>query len=76
MYNNSWLIYIIYHGVKKTSFLSSLGNKVKSAFEYGMAAKGLFDMGKGIYQGVSTYGPAIYNGLRAIVITAATVASL
>ena len=33
---------------KKPSFLSSLGNKVKSAFEYGMAAKGLFDMGKGI----------------------------
>ena len=61
---------------KKPSFLSSLGNKVKSAFEYGMAAKGLFDMGKGIYQGVSTYGPAIYNGLRAIGPTAATVATL
>ena len=38
-----------------------------------MAAKGLFDMGKGIYQGVSTYGPAIYNGLRGIGPTAATV---
>ena len=61
---------------KKPSFLSSLGNKVQSAFEYGMAAKGLFDMGKGIYQGVSTYGPAIYNGLRAIGPTAATVAAL
>ena len=61
---------------KKPSFLSSLGNKVKDAFEYGMAAKGLFDMGKGIYQGVSTYGPAIYNGLRAIGPTAATVAAL
>ena len=33
-------------------------------------------MGKGIYQGVSTYGPAIYNGLRAIGPTAATVAAL
>ena len=41
-----------------------------------MQAKGLFDMGKGIYQGVSTYGPAIYNGLRAIGPTAATVAAL
>ena len=61
---------------KKTSFLSSLGNKVKTALEYGMQAKGLFDMGKGIYQGVSTYGPAIYNGLRAIGPTAATVAAL
>ena len=61
---------------KKPSFLSSLGNKVKNAFEYGMAAKGLFDMGKGIHPGVSTYGPAIYNGLRAIGPTAATVAAL
>ena len=61
---------------KKPSFLSSLGNKVKNAFEYGMAAKGLFDMGKGMYQGGSTYGPAICNGLRAIGPTDATVASL
>ena len=61
---------------KKTSFLSSLGNKVKSAFEYGMAAKGLFDMGKGIYQGVSTYGPMIYNAAKAIGPTAATVAAI
>ena len=41
-----------------------------------MAAKGLFDMGKGIYQGVSTYGPMIYSGLKAIGPTAATVAAL
>jgi hypothetical protein len=61
---------------KKPSFLTSLGNKVKTAFEYGMAAKGLFDMGKGIYQGVSTYGPAIYNAARAIGPTAATVAAI
>ena len=61
---------------KKPSFLSSLGNKVKSALEYGMAAKGLFDMGKGIHQGVSTYAPMVYNGLKAIGPTAATVASL
>ena len=61
---------------KKPSFFSSIGNKVKSALEYGMAAKGLFDMGRGIYQGVSTYGLAIYNGLRAIGPTAATVAAL
>ena len=61
---------------KKPSFLSSLGNKVKSALEYGMAAKGLFDMGKGIYQGVSTYGPMVYNGLKAIGPTATTIAAI
>ena len=61
---------------KKPSFLSSVGNKVKTAFEYGMAAKGLFDMGKGIYQGVSTYGPMLYNAAKAIGPTAATVAAI
>ena len=61
---------------RKPSFLSSLGNKVKTALEYGMQAKGLFDMGKGIYQGISSYGLAIYNGLRAIGPTAAAVASI
>ena len=61
---------------KKPSFISSLGNKVKTAFEYGMAAKGLFDMGKGIYQGVSTYGPMLYNAAKAIGPTAATVAAI
>ena len=61
---------------KKPSFLTSVGNKVKSAFEYGMAAKGLFDMGKGIYQGVSTYGPMVYNAAKAIGPAAATVAAI
>ena len=41
-----------------------------------MAAKGLLDMGKGSYQGVSTYGPAIYTGLRAIGPIAATIATI
>ena len=41
-----------------------------------MAAKGLFDMGKGIYQGVSTYGPMLYNAAKAIGPTAATVAAI
>ena len=61
---------------RKPSFLASVGNKVKTALEYGMQAKGLFDMGKGIYQGISTYGPAIYNGLRSIGPAAATVAAI
>ena len=41
-----------------------------------MAAKGLFDMGKGIYQGVSTYGPMLYSAAKAIGPTAATVAAI
>ena len=61
---------------KKPSLISSLGNKVKTAFEYGMAAKGLFDMGKGIYQGVSTYGPMLYNAAKAIGPTATTIAAI
>ena len=61
---------------RKHSFLSSLGNKVKMAMEYGAATKGLFDMGRGIYQGLATYGPMVYNGLKAIGPTAATVAAM
>ena len=61
---------------KKPSFLTSVGNKVKTAFEYGMAAKGLFDMGKGIYQGVSTYGPMLYNAAKAIGPAATTIAAI
>jgi hypothetical protein len=53
-----------------------LGNKDKTAMEYGAAAKGLFDMGRGIYQGLATYGPMVYNGLKAIGPTAATVAAM
>ena len=61
---------------KRPSFFSSIGNEVKTAFEYGMAAKGLFDMGKGIYQGVSTYGPMLYNAAKAIGPTATTIAAI
>ena len=61
---------------RKPSFFSSIGNKVKSALEYGMAAKGLFDMGKGIYQGISTYGPMVYNLAKSIGPTASTIAAI
>ncbi len=59
----------------KPSFIQQVGNKLKTAFEYGMAAKGLYDMGRHIYQGASVYGPAIYNTLRTIGPAAATVAA-
>ena len=61
---------------KILSFISFLGNKVKSALEYGAAAKGLFGMGRGIYQGISTYGPMVYNGFKAIGPTAAAAAAV
>ena len=44
--------------------LASLGHKIKTALEIGATAKGLFVMGRGIYQGVSAYGPMVYNGAR------------
>ena len=65
-----------FHKHKKPSFFASLGHKIKTALEIGATAKGLFDMGRGIYQGVSTYGPMVYNGLRAIGPMAATAALL
>lgn len=43
----------------KQSFLSSIGNKVKQAAEVAGAVKGLYDVGKLIYQGVQTLGPAV-----------------
>ena len=55
-----------YHKSKKPSFYSSLGHKVKTAMEIGSTAKGLFDIGRSIYQGASTCGPMVTNGLRTI----------
>ena len=49
---------------QKGNFLSSIGNKVKSVMEFGAAAKGLYDVGRGIYQGVSTYGPMVMSALE------------
>ena len=61
-----------FHKHKKHSFFASLGHKIKAALEIGATAKGLFDMGRGVYQGVSAYGPMVYNGLRAVGPMAAT----
>ena len=55
-----------FHKNKKPSMLSSIGNKVKSAMEIGAAAKGLFDIGRSVYQGLATYGPMVVNGMRTI----------
>ena len=73
---NKGLIYKVYQKLRTPEFLASLGNKVKAAVEYGMSAKYIFDMGNGTHQGLSTYGPMVYNGLKASGPTAWTVASL
>ena len=54
------------HKNRKPAMLSSIGNKVKSALEIAAAGKGLFDIGRSVYQGISTYGPMIMNGVRTI----------
>ena len=43
----------------QTSPLSDFGSKVRNAAEVIGTAKGLYDMGKVIYQGVRTIGPVI-----------------
>lgn len=47
------------HRRPKQSFLSGIGNKVKQAAEIAGAVKGLYDVGRMIYQGVQTIGPAV-----------------
>ena len=47
------------HRRSKQSFLSGIGNKVKQAAEIAGAVKGLYDVGRLIYQGVQTIGPAV-----------------
>ena len=43
----------------KTSFLSSIGSKVKNVAEFAGAVKGIYDTGKMIYNGVRAFGPMI-----------------
>ena len=60
----------------KPSWLAGKGNKVKSLAEFAGSAKGLYDIGRGIYQGISTYGPMVAQGLRTIAPTVAAVGSV
>ena len=43
----------------KTSFLSSVGHKVKNFAEFAGAVKGIYDTGKMIYNGVRAFGLTI-----------------
>ena len=51
---------------KQTSFWSSMGNKIKNGLEFAGTVKGMYDVGRTIYQGVSTYGPIISSALKSI----------
>ena len=44
---------------KKPSLLTSLGNKAKTAVELAGTAKGLYDIGRGIYYGARALGPML-----------------
>ena len=57
----------------KPSWLSGIGNKVKSFAEI---AGGLWDVGRGIYQGISTYGPIVAQGIRSIAPAVAAVGAV
>ena len=60
----------------KPSWLSGIGNKVKSFAEIAGSAKGLWDVGRGIYQGISTYGPIVAQGIRSIAPAVAAVGAV
>jgi len=60
----------------KPSCLTRMGNKVKSAAELAGTAKGIWDVGRGIYNGISTYGPIVAQGLRSIGPAVATIGAV
>jgi len=60
----------------KPSWLTRLGNKVKTVAELAGTAKGIWDVGRGIYSGISTYGPIVAQGLRSIAPTVAAVGAV
>ena len=47
------------------NFLDGLGQKVKTVFEFGKAAKGMYDLGKLAYQGFEVAAPFIEAAMRA-----------
>ena len=60
---------------RSQSLCSSLGSKIKTGLELAGTAKGMYDVGRMLYQGAATYGPMIYNGARALGPTVAAAAA-
>ena len=50
---------------QRPNLLDGLGQKIKTAFEFGKAAKGLYDAGKVAYQGFEIAAPYIEAAFRA-----------
>ena len=46
----------------RPSMLKQFGEKVKDVAAFATAAKGIFDVGRSIYQGIQTIGPAMAIG--------------
>ena len=60
----------------KPTWLSKVGNRVKTIAEIAGTAKGVWDVGRGIYQGIQTYGPMVAQGLRTIAPTVAAIGAV
>ena len=48
-----------YHRNNRPSFLADVGNKIKIAAEVAGTAKGIYDIGKFLYNGVQTLAPMV-----------------
>lgn len=46
----------------RPSMIQQIGDKVKDVAAFATAAKGIFDVGRSIYQGLQTIGPAMAIG--------------
>ena len=47
------------HNRQKPSFVSDIGNKIRTIVEVAGAAKGIYDLGKMAYTGIRAMGPMI-----------------
>ena len=47
------------HSKQKYSWINNIGNKVKSVAEFVGTAKGLYDIGRGIYSGFQVAAPIV-----------------
>ena len=54
-----------FRNIHRPNCLDGLGQKVKTVFEFGKAAKGLYDAGKIAYEGFQVAAPFIEAAMRA-----------
>ena len=53
------------HKIRKeqTSWVDSIGQKIKSVAEFAGPAKSLYDVGRGLYTAAQTYGPIVAGAI-------------